>query len=275
MRKSINLTTDKSTPEMLGKIKEAGFDGLDIGYSKGFLDNWEKNSHELREKLEKAGLCTVQVHLPYYSLFDPSNIFREEKDEEIKNALRSMDVLGASWGAYHPMSATDIGYDHNRAMVDNAEHLKMYLEVAEECNVGIAVENIPVFPDCPQYDFFTADFSEHCRLVDSMKSDKIGICWDFGHANLINYDHCEVLKVVGDRIKILHVHNNFGDYDRHLCPGIGEIKWEELLPALSESGYKGDLSLEVNLNFVRPEVLDGYIKICGISADSLLSLFKV
>ena len=259
--------------EKLSMFKNAGFDGIDFGFD-DFLqkEDWEDEIYKVKEAMDKMGMVCSQVHLPYYNIFESSEVYIDEKECEMKRAFKAMSILGTKWGAYHPMSSTNFDYDPKRAMHDNREKLKNYLEEASKYNVGIAVENLPVFPDCPQYNFFTSNYEDHIELVDSLDSDLIGVCWDFGHANLMKYDKAKVLDAMGERVKIVHMHNNTEMCDLHIAPCIGTVKWEDMIPILAKNKFSGALSLEVNLNLVIPQMKEAYVEFCSKAADEMLKL---
>ncbi len=249
-------------------IQRAGFDGVDLGLHAVDMGNeddrvWKKRIEEIIGLLEKYDLKCAQVHLPFYGIFDSSEIYSEKMERAIKNAFCAMKMLGAKWGAHHPQSSTGFDYDRKRAMHDNKEKIKGYLEEAAKYDVGIAVENIPIFPDCPQYKFFSALTEDHFELVDSFKSDLVQVCWDFGHAHLMHYDEVEALKTFGSMIKILHVHNNYGVYDMHLSPSIGGVDWDDMVKTLKSFGYNGPLALEVNIHQLKEEYWERFINYCG------------
>jgi len=259
---------------LLAALSDAGFSGIDMEYNDSFFegDGYEKNAEKLVELLDKYNLKCVQVHFPVYNIFESSEVKDEKKEQDIKDAIRAMPLLGAKWGALHPMSASNFGFNVNRAMEDNIERIKTYLEVASKYDVGIALENLAVFPDCPQYNFFTSDYRDHCEIVDRINSENFGICWDFGHSNLMKYDHKQALKYIGDRIKIVHIHDNIGLCDMHSCPGTGRIKWEELMPVLKENGFKGPLTLEVAHSYPHMAIKKDYLNMCGKMADVLAEM---
>ena len=266
-----DLVMDGKTLKM---FKNAGFEGIDFQFPENFFQDktWEEKIHAIKECLDSEGLVCAQVHLPYYDLFLSSELYDDDKEYQIKSSFKCMSVLGAKWGAYHPMSSTNFDYDPKRAMHDNKEKIKNYLEEASKYNVGIAVENIPVFPDCPQYNFFLSNYEDHIELVDSFNSDLVGVCWDFGHANLMKYDKAKVLDLMGSRVKIVHMHNNTEMCDLHIAPCIGTIKWEEMIPILVKHGFEGPLSLEINKNIVTPQMLPLYLEFCSKAADEMLKL---
>lgn len=287
MLKSITVHFDEiCQADYLKTLRDAGFEGVDIGlYSVALPDeNWKKGMAEAKETLEKAGLQVAQTHLAFYDLFLSSELDNEEVRKRIHWGLEATAMLGAKWGAFHPLTAFNFNCDRARSVADNQEKLKGFLETAEKYNVGIAVENIPIFPDCPQHKFFSGYPEELLAVVDGMKSDKIGVCWDFGHANLMRNWGVEMedsLEQMGNRVKILHMHNNrYPIGDEHLCPTIGSVDWWKLLPILKKNGYAGPFNLEVN-HAVEGKNLSSmgefrkdYINLCGLAADRLVDIWN-
>lgn len=259
MRKAINTgLCDENTLE---RLKSTGFDGCDIGLTVGLMNdnNWEEKMHKERELLDKFNLECVQVHLPFYDIFLSSEIILDDVKNAIFNSMKAMQILGCKWGAYHPRTAFNHKCDSVASMKDNYYEISMYLEEAEKCGVGIAIENIPVFPDCPQHRFFTSDYDEFNFFVESFQSDKVGICWDFGHANLMPIKQEKAFGILGDKIKITHIHNNFKFCDAHIMPSLGTIDWENVMPAFKKCGYNGDFSLEIKYFNMNDEVKSYYL----------------
>lgn len=275
--KSINLHMTECLDENLLKtIKSSGFSGIDLGLNGDIMatDAFKGAVSKIQELFEQNGLVCSQVHLPYYNIFDSSEIYDDIKEAEMRNSFEAMSVLGAKWGAYHPMSSTNYEFDRKRAMRDNIEKLKNYLETAAKFNVGIAVENLPIFPDCSQYKFFSYDEDDHIELIDSLNSELVAACWDFGHSNLMKYDMVKVLDKMGDRIKITHIHDNTKMCDLHICPGIDNIVWEDVMPILKKHNYSGSINLELKFTSIHPEIRSEYLNMCGKMADYLERLVK-
>ena len=94
---------------------------------------------------------------------------------------------------------------------------------------------------------FQKAVDELIELVDSFGSPAAGICWDFGHAHSVYRDQAKALRKIGHRLKATHVQDNRGNLDGHLIPFIGgNIRWEEIMPALVEIGYTGDFIFETH-----------------------------
>lgn len=250
MRKSINITKKRIFDEnVYDYVKNAGFDGCDISLEnieEMCSENWETYIYRIKELLNSHNLECCQVHLPYHDLFVSSEIIQEDVKMAMLRAIKAMKILDCKWGAYHPRTAFNNNCNSDISIKDNYNEISIYLEEAEKYNVGIAVENIPIFPDCPQHRFFSADYDELNYLVESFKSEKVGICWDFGHANLMPIKQEKAFKILGDKIRIVHIHNNYRFCDSHVVPTLGTIDWESVMPSLKKCGYNGDFSLEVN-----------------------------
>lgn len=136
-----------------------------------------------------------------------------------------------------------------------------YNEIAKEVGIGLALENLPVFPDLQHMRFYSHNYEDLCELVDSLGDENITVCWDFGHAHLTNFDHAKGLRFVGKRLSCTHVHNNFRDDDRHLHPSLGTMDWKGLMPVLREIGYEGPLTAEVTYTEDTP-ALESFVAHC-------------
>ena len=77
--------------------------------------------------------------------------------------------------------------------------------------------------------FYTSEYRDLIALADSFQSDKIGVCWDFGHANLMYWDQAKAIREVSSRIKCTHIHNNYKWDDNHQAPDIGNIEWPKVM----------------------------------------------
>ncbi len=91
------------------------------------------------------------------------------------------------------------------------------------------------------------------RLVREFNHPKLKVCLDTGHANVFHDDIAEDVRLLGDDLAALHVHDNKGNWDQHLIPYMGNIKWEEFLTALKEIGYKGAFTLETMVSTAMPQ----------------------
>jgi sugar phosphate isomerase/epimerase len=76
---------------------------------------------------------------------------------------------------------------------------------------------------------------------------------DTGHANVtarqLGEDPADYwrrnVEVLGDRLRHVHLSDNFGDLDAHLLPGEGDFDFPAAYAALKDVGYQGYLSAEI------------------------------
>ena len=164
----------------------------------------------------------------------------------------------------------------------NYEYFMPKLELAEKVGCGIAIENMA--------DDYGSGRSAHrrplgsyctthvdlCELVDSFNVPNVGICWDFGHAQLMGIDQREALRYMGKRLKATHVADNSGAKDDHILPFQGTVDWRKVLPVLTEIGYEGDLTYEIHASTSRlpDELVDPMAKVCHEVGRYLLALAK-
>jgi sugar phosphate isomerase/epimerase len=80
-------------------------------------------------------------------------------------------------------------------------------------------------------------------VEDVLERTDVGICLDFGHAQLEG-DVAEIVETVSEHLVAVHLHDNRGRADDHLPPFEGGIDWPGALTALQKVGYDGTLMFE-------------------------------
>jgi len=109
-------------------------------------------------------------------------------------------------------------------------------DLATAVNVQVAVEVIPNPLSAPD---------ALCRLIeDDLEGLNVGICLDYGHANLMG-DVVEAIETISGHLFTTHVHDNAAKRDDHLVPFAGRIRWDEAMMATQKIGYDGVMMFEV------------------------------
>ena len=276
MRKSIQLREEEDLEKMMSYAGAAGFSEIALSFGSSdvlFRPDADARIFEIGELLAKNGLRCTQTHLPFYHLLKDAAETTEEMERAIKKCIKFSAQLGASWTAYHPRTDIADGYHRTGSFAYNRRYLSQYLEEAERYGVGIAVENMPLYPYThPEWRFFGGGYEELVELCDAFSSKYIGICWDFGHAHTAALDQAAALCAVGDRLKITHVHDNYKNGDHHQLPLLaslewGSIDWGTTVRALRKIAYQGPMTLEV---ITPPEPMRKSFVQCGFDALSAL-----
>ena len=249
MKKAIQIQHDERFEYSLKCAKNAGFKYISMGFgsSKCFHNSdWEKEIIRVDKLLKENSLECIQTHLPYYDLRISSEILDEAMDTAMLRCIEAGRMLGAEWNAYHPRTAVNENYSPRKSMELAKTAIVPLTEKANECKSGLALENLPIWPTWAQGRFFSADYEDLCELCDYFKSDLVSICWDTGHANLLDNNQEKAIEYTGNRIKCTHIHNNYGNDDHHALPSQGNIDWNIIMKALKKTGYDGALTLEIN-----------------------------
>ena len=93
-----------------------------------------------------------------------------------------------------------------------------------------------------------SDFDEAVAYIDHLNGvagEKLfGFCLDVGHATLLGKDIAKVIRTLGDRITVLHVHDNDGANDEHLFPYMGATNWDRFCEGMKVIGYDKPMSFE-------------------------------
>lgn len=232
---------------------ELGFRNLDCIFCSATEPNsplrtphWEDWAKAIREEADRLGVTFVQTHVPFYNFCHPVTGVNKDTEDIVRKSIVCTEILGAKWTVSHP--GTDFAASlHSVNLEKNKEYFARHLALAEKHGVGLCIENMADFPGQGFKRSYCATVEDLAELVDLLgeRFSNVGICWDFGHANLVYRDQVPCLKYLGKRIKVTHVHDNSGTNDEHRFPYLGNVNWEAIMPTLTEIGYEGDFSFEV------------------------------
>ena len=243
--------------DSIRRIHKAGFRDVDLNFAwtrrrqtELYFDDWKDWIKQCRELLEELDMTVSQSHAPFYNVIDPSYPYREEEEEMVRRSILAAAELGAGIIVIHGGSVP-YRADYKKNKSENMEYFKPHLELAAKHGVTIAIENLFDENDLqkrvrvPRY---LADPEDLIDLVDSLhvSYDNVGIVWDFGHANLMNWNQPECLEMIGNRLIATHVQDNYGVVDDHLLPYLGNVEWEPIMKTLKKIGYEGAFAYETH-----------------------------
>ena len=263
MQKAIQIGYNEQFEKKCEFAQAGGFQFIAVNFTEMLnktRKDWDFAIENIQRILDKTNLQCIQSHPYYYDLLLSSETEKEECEFAVLEAIRASGKLGASWCALHPRTSITSGYANSESLRDNKKYFTKYLEYAHKYNTGLAAENLPIFPGIiPMMPFYGYCYEDLLNLVDSLNDERVGICWDFGHAHMIKADQDTALKAIGKRLKCTHVHNNFGRFDSHSLPDHGSIQWDELMPVLTEIGYEGPLTAEVHCSYNDDDLLKSFM----------------
>lgn len=232
------------------KLREHGFDAVDFNLCNTETHWYSLPWEEARVLLERekqladaAGIEIWQAHGPWR--WPPKDATPQQRGERLQKMRRSLAmaaVLGCRYWVIHPImpfGEEERGTpDADRTWALNYEFFRQLLPTARELDITICLENMPA----PKLSISTpADILEFVR---AMNDDHFQACLDTGHAAVTGVSPADAVGMLGDALKVLHVHDSFSGMDLHLLPYQGVIDWQAFAEALKQSGFSGVLSLE-------------------------------
>jgi sugar phosphate isomerase/epimerase len=267
--------------ESMEMIKDAGFDAADLcfcSYCRGTLPmtlpNWKDWVAGLVENQARLDLPLSQAHAHFYDYEASKDVERDE--ELVRRSIEAAGILGIPWITVHTQSVRDsFGFSKRKSRELNVKLLNKYGEWAAKYGTALAVENLIERRNGERR--YAVQVEELLELVDGMNDSKLfGICWDTGHAHLNKNNQPDALRMVGSRLKAVHIADNKGEFDEHILPYQGTIQWEPIMKALKEIDYKGDFTYEVH-EFGNPLPKELRMKALKYACDTgryLISLYE-
>lgn len=197
----------------------------------------------------------------YPNTLDPDPERRAANIAHLKNVIRASAKLGVN------MVGTFIGRDQNKSVEENLALVSAVwpeiLTLAEELGVRIAIENCPMLFGRDQWpggqNLMTSPKLWR-TIFDLLPSDCLGLNFDPSHFVWQRMDY--VKPIYEFRDKIFHVHfkdiklypdrlDQVGilayplDFMQPKIPGLGDVRWDRFVSALTDIGYDGYACIEV------------------------------
>lgn len=281
---SLELGTAKglSPEESARMMREAGFDGIDLGLcgmqhdpaSYGNEAWTEKTVREIRAA-KAEGLALAQCHLPYY----PGHLqvpgtgdyadFEAFMLPMYRRAIAVCGEHGCPVAVMHPyfhIQSASGTVEGNRRMIEKL------MPDLRRTGVKLALENV--------YGYVTAYTSVHLTTAEDIQAilnvtdpAYVGACIDTGHANIFGVDICGMARKLGSRLTALHANDNHGG-DEHILPGACNtpLDFTAFSQALREIGYKGYYNLEIGCGKVPPTLMAGFYRYAAATARAFAGL---
>jgi len=232
----------KLTPELLGQIAGAGFEGLEIFCTRSHFEYSMKSEiRGMAGALEAHKLQLVSLHAPTtrdisamresgmpLSICEVERVRRIEAMDELKRAIDVADDLPYSRLILHMGGSRETADPRKRdAAFSTLEHLILH---AHHAGVTICVENTAGEMGDPNY---------LRAFVDETRLTELRFNFDIGHAHLAELSENERIEKSFSPLRVLvasvHLHDNHGEKDEHLPPYDGSIDWPAAIKTLQSA----------------------------------------
>ncbi|MGD0497006.1 MAG: TIM barrel protein [Bryobacteraceae bacterium] len=248
------------TTALLSRIQQAGIPAVEIFCAKQHLDYHNKAQvAELGHWFRDCDLKLHSLHAPIYTdeiwgrsgphavltITESVKPKRLETVDEIKRALEIAEIVPFRYLIQH-LGVGGEEFDERKfdAAFTALEELRVF---AQPLGVEILLENIP------------NDLSSAARLAHFQEMTHIGMnyVFDTGHAHM-NEGVEAAFRLMKERIRSTHVHDNDGKADAHLFPFTGGIDWPGVMKMFRSRGDQFPLVLELK---ERPELTNPLDKV--------------
>jgi sugar phosphate isomerase/epimerase len=255
MRLGINeypLTQVLGFESALETIRSIGFTHIDFAfYERNALfegEDYRDVAQAMRQRCDAQGLKVHQMHANWFKNDDPE-AEKAYKIAQNERAFEVAEILGCPYLVFHATKFR--GYYRSplvqaRANAYNLELFNHYLHFAKRTQVKLAIENMfgYITNTTQPADTIFAGAGQMNEYMDRLGAHCVA-CLDTGHAYIAQQDLPDMVHALGDRLRVLHVHDAIMTEDAHLVPGLGLIEWPAFFNALRAINFDGVVSLEI------------------------------
>ncbi|MCE5266364.1 MAG: sugar phosphate isomerase/epimerase [Planctomycetaceae bacterium] len=229
--------------DCLEQIRLAGFAVIEVCSVSTHLDYHDTRAVvEARRRMDGLGIEAYSFHAPFAEPIDITSLELHRRNTAIAELRRAVDAaaaLGVRCMVVHPGPERG-GFpetDRPRRMHNALSALSDVAEACRDRGMRLVLENM-----LPH--LFLGASSDLLRLVDAVAEKDVGVCLDTGHAFLAG-DLLVTTRKTGDHLRMVHAHDNQGQYDDHLPPGDGRIPWSAWWREAKSIGFRGPIILEI------------------------------
>ncbi len=218
-------------------------------------DDWKHFADACARAAEYAGVTYVLSHAPCLHKAIPSAL--DNKDHEIyrrnvRAIRRSIEVCNALKIPRIVIHACpDQSFDQETFYRYNKMFYREFFDLAEQYGITIMTENW-------DNDGSLISTGKQMRdLIDAVDHPLLAACWDTAHGNISPnaraISQYQNIVDLGDKLKGLHISDNFGDVHHHTWPFAGRINFDQIMQALLDVNYDGYFNFEASYTLLHHE----------------------
>lgn len=210
----------------------------------------------VQERLKAAGLHCAGLYPPGWGGRDEEDVRRRAR--AIARSVQLADALGAD----HVVTTGATGCQEDKlANVIECVHRVLGL-ISPASRVKLVLEN--------HYGNVLQEPEDFQQVLNAVDDPRVGICVDTGHFHSAHVDTVALIHRFASRIYAVHLKDHIGTTSVGI--GRGEIDLPAIIAALRAVNYRGDLTIELEVN--DPENLprytqEAYVYVCGLLGRKL------
>ena len=236
-----NAISDDNPHEGYELLKKCGFDCVDFSLN-SYLTNtdlyksklnkfFDKSDNELekyfsshKKATKEAGIIINQMHMPYPNYVPNGS---NELNNYLRNVVapKSMNICRYLECKYIVIHGFKLAYNLGSEQAEweyTEAFLHSILPYAKENDITVCIENLYNSIAGHIVEGPCCDARKAVERIDKINgkygAEVLGFCFDTGHANLVGIDFERFITILGERLKVLHIHDNDGVGDLHQIP---------------------------------------------------------
>lgn len=236
-----NVVNDVNPEEGFARLSEAGFSCADFSLN-AYLQNSSIYHSELnhffsqplqeleqfflphKKGAEGAGIRIHQMHMPY-PVYVPGG--SRELNDYLQNVVapKSMEICRFFECPYIVVHGFKLMYylgSEEAEWEQTEKFIDTIAPMAKEMGITICIENLYHNLGGHLVEGPCCDAKKTAERIDRINekyhAQVLGFCFDTGHANLVGLDFEKFITTLGERMKVLHIHDNDGMADLHQIP---------------------------------------------------------
>ena len=270
-----NVICDEDPMQGFEMLRRNGFSCVDFSLN-GYLKNtdiyqnrlnsfFSKSADELKEYFthhknaaKKIGICIHQMHMPYPN-FVPTAVPEVNEFLLKEMAPKSMELcefLECRYIVVHGLKMMKYLGSEELEWEETKKFLNTILPIAKEKGIVVCIENLYDSNGSHIVEGPCCNAKKAVERIDEINEEYgcevLGFCFDTGHANLVGIDMESFIVTLGNRLKVLHIHDNDGVSDLHQLPFVftktrenkPSTDWDGFVAGLRRINYQGTLNFE-------------------------------
>ena len=243
--------------ETIDVIKDAGFKNVFVQW---YNEKWVHSQKEQLNYIKSLGLNVLFAHLGYQNI---NSIWEDSAEGEELVARYKHDIDTCKQNGV-PMVVLHLTSHSEAPMYGDVglKRIKQIVDYAEDLKIKVAFENTKIL-----------GYLDY--VMDHIKNDNVGICFDSGHYHAHFKGEFDFEKYK-NRIFAVHLHDNDGNRDMHQIPFDGTADWESIIRELNAANYIGPITLEMCYveDYLKITPLEFYKK-SYLVAEKLAKMFEI
>ncbi|MBQ1264165.1 MAG: sugar phosphate isomerase/epimerase [Oscillospiraceae bacterium] len=210
-------------------------------------EDWRHLADAWSKAAEKAGVTFVVAHAPclHIPILNDEETYRRNT-RAIRRSIELCHLLGIGRVVVHASACKEFTPEQFRQY--NKKFYQNVLEPAEKHSITVMTEN------WDGYEYHCSTGKQLREFLDDMNHPLLAACWDTAHANIDpttrQIGQYENILALGDKLKGVHIADNFGDSHHHTWPFAGVIQFDSVMQGLLDVNYDGYFTFEASYSLL-------------------------